>query len=328
MTAPSIVTSRHCPLVGAGAKMTWPGFVRCCKAKQATIPDANSRVYGQRVGQIIHFCSNCKIGSAVTAGEKIKPPKGITILDSISSLKKEKTMLDIRTLGNWDLSKMPDKIVKLLSPADLRMEWKTPVIPSAQKGTCPNCRRHDMTQSSFGLCGSCKNVAQNKKGFEMLIALVDKAKHLNPDNWEVEKTTRSPSEEVPEPVPPASIEEVPEPVPPASTEKLVETVHDVTDYIELAKQIGKIVQEKQEAYGDSFGKSGQVMRILYPDGILPKQYDDALCVVRIVDKLFRIATDRDALGESPYVDISGYGLLGTRRVKNQTRHTGQMTHEK
>lgn len=31
----------------------------------------------------------------------------------------------------------------------------------------------------------------------------------------------------------------------------------------------------------------------------------------------RIATDRDALGESPYQDISGYGLLGLRRVERE-----------
>lgn len=40
-----------------------------------------------------------------------------------------------------------------------------------------------------------------------------------------------------------------------------------------------------------------------------------LCLVRILDKMFRIATDKDALGESPYRDIAGYGILGA--VKDQ-----------
>lgn len=83
----------------------------------------------------------------------------------------------------------------------------------------------------------------------------------------------------------------------------------------IADQIGKTVTEKQAAYGDSFTKSGQVMRILYPDGIQSEQVDDALCIVRIIDKLFRIATDRDALGESPYRDIAGYAILGAGRVE-------------
>lgn len=93
--------------------------------------------------------------------------------------------------------------------------------------------------------------------------------------------------------------------------------------LKMAEQIGKLVAEKQAAYGDSFGKSGQVMRILYPDGIRPDQIDDALCVVRIVDKLFRIATDRDALGESPYRDIAGYGILGAVRVEGETSGCGE-----
>jgi hypothetical protein len=35
-----------------------------------------------------------------------------------------------------------------------------------------------------------------------------------------------------------------------------------------------------------------------------------LLLVRIFDKQMRIATDADALGESPFADISGYGILG------------------
>ena len=82
----------------------------------------------------------------------------------------------------------------------------------------------------------------------------------------------------------------------------------------MGEEIGRLVEQKQAAYGDSFGRSGEVMRILYPQGIAPEQMEDALCVVRILDKLFRVATDRDALGESPYRDIAGYGLLGAARA--------------
>lgn len=84
----------------------------------------------------------------------------------------------------------------------------------------------------------------------------------------------------------------------------------------LGAEIGALVEQKQAAYGDSFGKSGAVMRILYPDGIPPEKLDDALTVVRVVDKLFRIATDRDALGESPWRDVAGYSLLAVRRAES------------
>ena len=82
---------------------------------------------------------------------------------------------------------------------------------------------------------------------------------------------------------------------------------------EVGTAIGRLVEEKNAAYGDSFGRSGQVLRILYPNGIQPGQYDDVLCVIRILDKMFRIANRKDAFGESPYRDIAGYGLLGLVR---------------
>lgn len=83
----------------------------------------------------------------------------------------------------------------------------------------------------------------------------------------------------------------------------------------IATSIGELVEKKQAAYGDSFGRSGAVLRALYPNGIAPEQLDDSLTIVRIVDKLFRIVTNRDALGEDPWRDIMGYALLAVRRVE-------------
>lgn len=81
-------------------------------------------------------------------------------------------------------------------------------------------------------------------------------------------------------------------------------------FLQIATEIGTLVQEKNEAYGDSFSRAGDIMELLYPDGIMPSQYKDALGVVRVIDKLFRIATRKDAFGESPWKDIAGYGVLG------------------
>jgi len=80
------------------------------------------------------------------------------------------------------------------------------------------------------------------------------------------------------------------------------------------QQIGKMVDEKNKAYGNSFFNAGNVLRSLYPYGIDVSQYDDMLAVVRVVDKLFRIATAKDAFGESPWKDIAGYGILGACRA--------------
>jgi len=35
-----------------------------------------------------------------------------------------------------------------------------------------------------------------------------------------------------------------------------------------------------------------------------------LAMIRVIDKLFRIATKKDAFGESPWRDICGYSILG------------------
>lgn len=84
-------------------------------------------------------------------------------------------------------------------------------------------------------------------------------------------------------------------------------------YETLGAEIGRLVQEKQAAYGSSFQKAGDIMRILYPEGISPEKMDDALTIVRMLDKMFRIASDKDAFGESPYRDLAGYSLLGAKR---------------
>jgi len=78
----------------------------------------------------------------------------------------------------------------------------------------------------------------------------------------------------------------------------------------IAASIGDLTAEKNTAYGDSFLVSGQILTLLYPDGVQPAQYGDMLAVARIIDKLGRIATRKDAFGESPFKDIAGYGLIG------------------
>jgi hypothetical protein len=81
-------------------------------------------------------------------------------------------------------------------------------------------------------------------------------------------------------------------------------------YEQIAQQIGKLVDQKNAAYGSSFAESHKILSVLYPNGIKPEQYTDALAIIRVIDKLFRIATSKDAFGESPWRDIAGYALLG------------------
>ena len=82
------------------------------------------------------------------------------------------------------------------------------------------------------------------------------------------------------------------------------------DYHKIGSEVGALVKEKNAAYGDSFGRAQEVLSTLYPNGIQPEQYQDMLAIVRVIDKLFRIATKKDAFGESPWNDICGYAILG------------------
>jgi len=88
-------------------------------------------------------------------------------------------------------------------------------------------------------------------------------------------------------------------------------------FSDIGKEIGELVEEKQAAYGDSFSKAGGIVKILYPNGIPVEKLDDALVVVRVIDKLFRIATCKEALGEDPWKDIAGYSLLAVNKNENK-----------
>lgn len=81
----------------------------------------------------------------------------------------------------------------------------------------------------------------------------------------------------------------------------------------LGAQIGNLLEEKNKAYGSAFDKAGEFLKLLYPNGIVPEQYGDALALVRIFDKQMRIATSKDAFSEEPYKDIAGYGILGWKK---------------
>jgi hypothetical protein len=94
---------------------------------------------------------------------------------------------------------------------------------------------------------------------------------------------------------------------------------DEKNFISIANEIGELVQEKNIAYGDSFAKSQEIVKVLYPDGVRSAQYTDMLAIVRVIDKLFRIATKKDAFGESPWRDICGYAILGIANDEEEAK---------
>jgi hypothetical protein len=105
--------------------------------------------------------------------------------------------------------------------------------------------------------------------------------------------------------------------------KIIDSEGNITEFDNLVDaqsiferiglEIGKLVTEKNLAYGDSFSQSCKILNVLFPDGVRPEQYRDLLTITRIIDKLFRIATAKDALGESPWRDVCGYSILSIWR---------------
>jgi len=104
-------------------------------------------------------------------------------------------------------------------------------------------------------------------------------------------------------------------------------------YEKIGQELGKLVDEKQKAYGNSVSVSIDVLEAFlkpyeaegFYNGeqtvyILPKSLlRHLLLQVRIIDKQCRIFSNPagDLMGESPYRDIAGYGLIGTGTEENQ-----------
>lgn len=78
----------------------------------------------------------------------------------------------------------------------------------------------------------------------------------------------------------------------------------------VAEEMVGLLKEKNKAYGNSIYTATEIMKLLYPDGINVDQIDEALILVRILDKFSRITKgDKKAFGEDPWRDIVGYSIL-------------------
>jgi hypothetical protein len=84
---------------------------------------------------------------------------------------------------------------------------------------------------------------------------------------------------------------------------------------ELTNELGLLLEEKQEAYGDAIEESGRFLSLLYPNGITPENYNNIALLVRIFDKQKRIANG--ASNENSWQDIAGYGIQGLK-ITNKT----------
>lgn len=91
------------------------------------------------------------------------------------------------------------------------------------------------------------------------------------------------------------------------------TARGISNYHADAIDLANLIVEKQKSYGNSVVTSPQAFELLYPNGIPVEKYGDALTLVRIWDKMMRIANNKDAFNEDPYNDIAGYALLALNK---------------
>lgn len=89
----------------------------------------------------------------------------------------------------------------------------------------------------------------------------------------------------------------------------------------IAAEVAALVTEKNAAYGSSFETCGEFLRLLYPAGLAPHQYGDALALVRMFDKMMRISRNAGAFGENPWRDLMGYALLGAELAERDREET-------
>jgi hypothetical protein len=90
-----------------------------------------------------------------------------------------------------------------------------------------------------------------------------------------------------------------------------------TPYEALASEIGRLTDTKSKQYGDSAERAEKIMKVLYPNGVPVEAFRNALLIVRMCDKLCRIATQDttgvDGGGEDAWRDMAGYSLIGAKR---------------
>jgi len=83
---------------------------------------------------------------------------------------------------------------------------------------------------------------------------------------------------------------------------------------EIADKIGSMVEEKNVQYGDSYANTQKFLDILYPESIPVEKFSDIVCIIRIFDKLKKVAAQVESDEENPYADLIGITI---RMADNQ-----------
>lgn len=93
---------------------------------------------------------------------------------------------------------------------------------------------------------------------------------------------------------------------------MVKKRRQILDFLfrKTAYELSSLLVDKDKKYGDAYTKVEQIMEIIYPNGIPIGHYKYALTLVRMLDKVCRVANkvNIDDDDEDPMRDIAGYAL--------------------
>jgi len=84
----------------------------------------------------------------------------------------------------------------------------------------------------------------------------------------------------------------------------------------IALELSSMLEDKNRKYGDSYAKMAHVLPLFFPNGVPADKLLDAIFILRIVDKLMRIASNQPDEDEDPIKDVAGYAILRMRELRN------------
>jgi hypothetical protein len=86
----------------------------------------------------------------------------------------------------------------------------------------------------------------------------------------------------------------------------------------ILTDIGNLVLDKNEKYGNACNKVNKILKILYPKGVILN--DNLSLIVRVLDKICRLTSENNVDNEDPWKDILGYSLLALIQQKQSVNN--------
>lgn len=83
------------------------------------------------------------------------------------------------------------------------------------------------------------------------------------------------------------------------------------DFFDVGEKLVTKVAQKNNDYGSAFEQIEEILKVLYPNGVPVHQYGNMSLLVRMLDKVCRLANEREKFyNEDSWDDLIGYCFVG------------------